>query len=157
MELNRRGFIGSLIAFTAVAPAIVRSVSIMPVRVPITMRPLVVVDATPLAVPLKSMWQLVGMDHQIGQKSNRLISKLRLVETIFVDREPALLPRASVLPKDKVHSVELKHFPEVVQGLFGPPVVDYLRPAEVVVEVDTSVALQYHPYELGQFVELPTI
>jgi hypothetical protein len=33
-ETSRRGFIGSLIAFTAAAPAVVRAASLMPVKAP---------------------------------------------------------------------------------------------------------------------------
>jgi hypothetical protein len=154
IELDRRGFIGSLIAFAAAAPAIVRPTSIMPVKV---MKPLVTVDVTHL-VPLKTLWQVVGVDHRMTD-GGRAVSKLRLLETIFVDDGLASLPLVSVLPKDKVHSVDVNYFPEVISSIFGPPVVDYLRPGEAVIEVDASVALQYSPspHSSGQFVELPEL
>jgi hypothetical protein len=141
IEIARRGFLGGLVAAIA-APAIVRSASIMPVRVPVTMR------VEPFVQ--RRFWMIRQL--VVGGSFDNISTKVKLVEVLFslpADQMP--LRCVDSLDIRSVEDWEVRRYPEFVPNLANEPLYLEMRPAEVEVTLRGN---RFADFDAGNFIDL---
>ena len=135
IDLNRRGFLGGIVAIGLAAPAIVRAGNIMPIRTPVIWRP-----EKKTVQPAKKAWVLVNASHSVDS-SGKTISKLSFEEVVCT--QSIEFSRLEKFDLKAAYQWEMKYCPVVVHGMLDPyPVAAYPHPAELEVVCDLAAALR---------------